>query len=73
MSKLELHNLTQRNVTEVTYSFTDENGRFYYKEWLDEDGTVIDSILRDKGGYQIDDPELYESVQNFVTEYENGK
>lgn len=73
MSKLELHNATKQLVTEATYSFTDELGRIYYKEWLDENGNIIDSVMRDKNGLEIDDPELLESIQNFVTEYENGK
>ncbi len=53
-------------VTEVTYTLADDISPFYYKEWLNDSGKVIDSILRDKDGYEIDDPALLEEVQNFV-------
>jgi len=57
-------------VTEVTYTLADDISPFYYKEWLNDSGKVIDSILRDKDGYKIDDPALLEEVQNFVDNLE---
>ena len=53
-------------VTEVTYTLADNTSLFYYKEWLNDSGKVIDFVLRDKDGYEIDDPALLEEVQNFV-------
>jgi hypothetical protein len=49
------------DVVEVTYTIQDSFGIITYKEWL-QDGNCIDSVLRDKDGYQIDDPDLLEIV-----------
>ena len=57
-------------VTEVTYTLADNTSLFYYKEWLNDSGKVIDFVLRDKDGYEIDDPALLEEVQNFVDNLE---
>ena len=53
-------------VTEVEYTLQDETGAFYYKEWLNEKGKIIDSMLVDKDGYQINDPALLEEVESFL-------
>jgi len=63
---MELLNKTESTVTEVTYTLQDDLSAFYYKEWLNDSGKVIDSILRDKDGYEIDDPILLEEVQQFI-------
>jgi len=63
---MELLNKTESTVTEVTYTLQDDLSAFYYKEWLDDSGKVIDSILRDKDGYEIDDSILLEEVQQFI-------
>jgi len=63
---MELLNKTESTVTEVSYTLQDDLGAFYYKEWLNDSGKVIDSILRDKDGYEIDDPNLLEEVQQFI-------
>ena len=70
-AELELLNHTHSQVTEHTYTFQDETGRFFYKEWLDEKGRVIDSLLRDKSGYEIDDPALLARVWDAVDKIEN--
>ncbi len=63
---MELLNKTENAVTQNVYTIQDENGAFYYKEWLSE-GKVIDAILMDKDGYQIDDAELLEQVEEYLT------
>lgn len=56
----------ESKVTEVTYTLQDNISAFYYKEWMNEKGKVIDSLLRDKDGNEIDDPILMEQVQELV-------
>ena len=63
---LTLLNRVESNVTEVVYTLQDDVSAFYYKEWLNSKGKVIDSLLEDKDGYQIDDPVLLEEVQEFI-------
>ena len=48
---MKLLDKTESVVTEVTYTLADDISPFYYKEWLNDSGHVIDSILRDKDGY----------------------
>lgn len=67
MSKFELLKHEQSSgVIEHTYFIQDNQGKIVYKEWVNDSGKVIDSTLRDKDGYEIDDPELMEQVQEFV-------
>lgn len=67
---MELLSRTEFVVTEVTYTFQDEISTFYYKEWINAEEKVIDSVLRDKDGYQIDDPALLERVYDFIDSQE---
>lgn len=64
---MQLLSRTESTVTEVVYTFQDETSAFYYKELINAQGEVIDSLLRDKDGYQIDDPALLERVWDFIT------
>ena len=59
------HDVT-RPVEEHTYILQDETGKLVYKEWIDEKGEVVDSVLRDNDGYEINDWDLYDKVQNFI-------
>ena len=70
MSKFELlkHEVSS-GVVEHTYFIQDDQGKIVYKEWMDG-YKVIDSALRDKDGYEIDDPELLEQVQEFIDSLE---
>ena len=63
--KLQLLNKAESVVTQNVYTIQDENGAFYYKEWLSE-GKVIDAILMDRDGYQIDDADLLEQVEEYL-------
>lgn len=66
MNKFNLLNNEVRSVQERTYILQDNHGKLIYKEWLDETGEVIDSVLRDKDGYAIEDWELFDQVQTFI-------
>jgi len=67
MSKFELlKHETSSQVVEHTYTFQDETGVVIYKEWIDESGSVMDFTLRDKDGYEIDDPELLDRIMEFL-------
>jgi hypothetical protein len=63
---MKLLSKTESTVTEVTYTLEDETSVFYYKEWLNDSGRVIDCLIRDKDGYEIDDSLLLEQVQEFI-------
>ena len=63
---MELLNKTENKVIEVIYIIQDETSAFLYKEWRKENGKVIDSILQDKDGNQIDSPSLIEQVENYL-------
>lgn len=67
---LEILNRVESTVTEVTYTIQDKSTTLYYKEWLNESGKVIDALLRDKDGQEIDDPLLFEQIEELVdTQY----
>lgn len=53
-------------VEEHIYTFEDANGKLLYKEWIDESGKVIDSMLSDTDGFTIDDFDLLMQVQEAV-------
>lgn len=56
------------SITEETFILQGSDGKFIYKEWLNEKGKVIDFQLRDKDGFSIDDPALVEEIQSFLEE-----
>lgn len=68
---MELLSKVETKVTEVVYTIQDDVSAFYYKEWIDDRGKVIDAQLVDKDGYQIDDPVLMECVEVFVDQLED--
>jgi hypothetical protein len=48
-------------------------GVLVYKEWIDsENGKCIDFILRSKSGYEIDEADLVEEIQEFVDNLGSG-
>ena len=63
---MELLKKEEVNVIENTYTLQDETSVFYYKEFLNSKGKVVDSFLRDKDGFEIDDPILLEEVGEFI-------
>lgn len=52
------HISTSTSIEKLYEVITDE-GTFFYKEWEDESGRVLDFILKDENGTE------YESVQNY--------
>lgn len=68
-SKSNNMNITSQEsntVTETTYFLEDNGKKLVYKEWLNQKGKVIDEVLRDQNGNDIDDPALLERVQEAV-------
>jgi hypothetical protein len=63
---MELLKKEEVNVIENTYTLQDETSVFYYKEFLNSKGKVVDSLLRDKDGFEINDPILLEEVEEFI-------
>jgi hypothetical protein len=63
---MELLKKEEVNVIENTYTIQDETSVFYYKEFINSKGKVVDSFLRDKDGFEIDDPILLEEVEEFI-------
>ena len=63
---MELLRKEEVNVIENTYTLQDETSVFYYKEFINSKGKVVDSFLRDKDGFEIDDPILLEEVEEFI-------
>ncbi|NBT59338.1 hypothetical protein EBT16_11200 [bacterium] len=68
---MELLSKVETKVTEVVYTIQDEVSTFYYKEWVNDSGKIVDAQLVDKDGYQIDDPVLMVSVEVFLTQLED--
>ena len=67
---MKLLNKTESIVTEVTYTLQDKTSVFYYKEWLNDSGKGMDCLMRDKDGSEINDPLLFEEVQEFIDSQE---
>ena len=63
---MELLKKEEVNVIENTYTLQDGTNVFYYKEFINSKGKVVDAFLRDKDGFEIDDPILLEEVEEFV-------
>jgi hypothetical protein len=63
---MELLKKEEVNVIENTYTLQDETSVFYYKVLIDSYGSVVDAFLRDKDGFEIDDPILLEEVEEFI-------
>ena len=61
-----LNRVEVATVTEVTYTFQDDVSTFYYKEWMNDAGEIVDFVIRDKDGHEIDDPELLDEVLSFL-------
>ena len=67
---MELLKKEEVNVIENTYTLQDETSVFYYKEFINSKGKVVDAFLRDKDGFEIDDPSLLEEVEEFIDSLE---
>jgi len=68
---MELLSKSKSTVTEVTYVLQHPaEGIIHYKEWIDQSGKIIESIVRSKNGYEIDDQSIVEEVWRKVDELE---
>jgi hypothetical protein len=63
---MKLLDKTESTVTEVVYTIKDEVSTFFYKEWRNDSGKVIDAVLRDKDGFEIDNPVILEMVEEYL-------
>jgi len=63
---MELLNKTESTVTEVVYTMQDETSAFYYKEWHDDRGKVINAAIIDKAGHEVYDPILLEEIEEYL-------
>lgn len=71
--EMVLLNKTKCTVTEVTYILEHpDEGVFYYKEYLNERGQVVNSIMRTKHGYEIEDQDLVQEILNAIDKIDNN-
>ncbi len=69
---MDLLNKTTETVTEVTYTLQHpKEGVIVYKEWLNTKGHIVDSTIRSKDGYEIDDPILTAELWDYIDSIEN--
>lgn len=59
---------TKSNLVEAEYLIERGEDDLFYKEWLDEQGTVVDSVLQDRNG-DVADQELIKAVRVKVDEW----
>jgi uncharacterized protein YycO len=64
---MNLLHKSESTVTEATYTIQDEVDTFIYKEWRNDSGKVIDAVLRDKDGFDIDDPVILEMIEEYLS------
>lgn len=72
-TNIEMLSHEAQTVTENTYFFRDGGIRFTYKEWIDDKDRVIDSVLRNIDGHEIDDPVLQHRVWEVLDKYDASK
>lgn len=54
-------------VCEDTYDIKLDNGKVVqYKEWTDDNGKIIDTVIKDNKGKEIEDSSLLQKILNFV-------
>lgn len=59
--------VTTETITRKIYSDIEVDGEKYILiDMLNENGRVIDSVLRNENGYDIDDPVIMEAVEEIV-------
>lgn len=63
---------TVEKITTETYEMEIAGSRCVYIEYVNDKKHIIDAVLRDDAGANVDDPELLESVQKAVDEYDSN-
>lgn len=66
---MEIINKSVSVVTQVVYTIQDNISAFYYKELIDKEGNVIESIIMSKDGDLIDDRILIEKIFELVNNH----
>ena len=67
---MELLSTTKQQVTIVETRVQDGTEVYFVKDYLDENGKVIDTTVQTKGGYLVEDPAEYEKILEFVDSLE---
>ena len=57
---------SESTITKVMYIIEIGKNTYYYTEWQNEGGKVIDSEIRDEDGGMSYDWELLESIQEYL-------
>lgn len=71
---MQLLNHTSIITREESYTIQHPTeGVIHCKEYHDQSGKVIDSILRSKHGYEIDDPNLADEIWSFIDQLETNQ
>jgi hypothetical protein len=63
---MKLLNRITSTITTDTFEVEHEGKKITYIEYLNEKSRVIDQVLRDEDGNNIDDPTLLEEMESFV-------
>jgi hypothetical protein len=68
---MKLLNKTEQNIRTVTSTLENEGSRYICIEYIESDGyNVIDIVIRDEHGNNIDDPIICEKITTFLDEIE---
>jgi hypothetical protein len=64
---MELLNRTEQDIKKVSYTVKHNNKEYILIDFF-EGGKVIDTILRDKDGNNVEEPGIFEEMTNFLDE-----
>jgi ribosome maturation factor RimP len=69
---MKLLNVTEQNIHTITSTLENEGSRYICIEYIESDGyKVIDIVIRDEQGNNIDDPIICEEITTFLDEIED--
>ena len=63
---MKIKNVTKDRLVAVSHEVEREGQIWIYTDYYLEDGRIVDSILRTEEGYNVEIPELFEEIQEFV-------
>jgi len=63
---MKIKNVTKDRLVAVSHEVEYEGQTYIYTDYYLEDGRIVDSILRTEEGYNVEIPELFEEIQEFV-------
>ena len=68
---MKLLNVTEQNIRRISSTLENEGNRYICIEYIESDGhNVIDIVIRDEQGNDIDDPLICEEITTFLDEIE---